>query len=221
MSRKHHAVFEIVHDTHKVAESADHRTSQAELGTKGIRAVTGTHAFRRYNWLAEAATSNSSGNLRGMVVSAKWRTAFRYTSEFGEHLEKLGLVAGFVAAIGEALPRLESIANSAESHALKGMRMTAIAGTAAERALLGIIPEGTHLIYRSLEGWCMVAGLAGGNIGSAAAECVTTLKRADTMVWSAYKTVVSTENQARAIWLLIDVVSALRADEKPGRVPLQ
>jgi hypothetical protein len=80
------------------------------------------------------------------------------------------------------------------------MKISSIAGTIAHRALFGVIPAGTHLIYCSLEDWCMMAGLAGGRMESAASLGIKTLKRSDTLVSTTFRTVTDTTNQAKVVW---------------------
>jgi len=216
MSKSHqgqHPILEVIHRGEKAVSQVDHTLSQAEAGNAAIRAVAGSRAFRDYNWLTSVAATNTAGNLCGMVVSARWRVAFRYSSEVGDYMKNIGLLAGFAAGIAEAERELERLTNSSEPVALKGARIAAIAGTAAQRALLGAIPAGTHLIHKSLQGWGMMAGLAGGSFQSAANQCIATLRQADALVQSSFKAVTDTSNQSKAVWLVIDTVLAGR----PGR----
>jgi hypothetical protein len=90
----------------------------------------------------------------------------------------------------------------------KGLRISGLAGTIAQRVLTGVVPAGTHLIYRSLEGWCMLAGLAGGPVATGASSCVNTLQNADALVQSTFRTVTDTRIQAKAVWWVIDLVSS-------------
>jgi len=141
-----------------------------------------------------------------MVLSAKLRTVFRYSSDLGDFLGAVGFFAEFVAGLAEKAPELEGVGRSSNSMSLVGLHLAAIAGTAAERALLGIIPVGTHAIYRLLEGSCAMAVSAIPDLQSAATQCIDTLKRADVLVQSSYKIVTDTQNQARAFWWVVDTV---------------
>jgi hypothetical protein len=214
VSKTHHRpcpILQIVHHSEKTLGTVDRRLSQAELGNTAVRAVAGTHAFRDYNAFTNIAATNASGNLRGMVVNAKARAVFRYFSEDSKYMESiknLGLLAGFAAGIAEASNELERMAHSDEPVALKGARLAKIAGTAAQRALFGAVPAGAHAIYKSLEGWCMLAGLAGGKIEVGANQCVATLNRADHLVQSTFKAVTDTTNQARVINNPLDTAAA-------------
>lgn len=234
MGQTHHEpypILEVIHRSEKTVSKVDQRLSQVDLGNTAIRAVAGTHAFRDYNWLTNAAATNQSGNLRGMVVSAKWRVVFRYFSEeskYMKYMQNIGLLAGFAAGIAEASHELDRMAGSKEPAVVKGARLAGIAGNAAQRALLGAVPAGTHLIYKSLQGWCMMAGLAGGKLESGANQCIATLRDADTRVQSTFKAVTDTANQAKVInhpgdaaqavaqgakdvWLVIDTVLSPRS----------
>jgi hypothetical protein len=209
--KSHRPVLELIHRTEKAVAHFDHCHSQVDLGNTAIGALAGARAFRDYDWLTNAAATNAAGNLRGMVVSAKWRVAFRYSDRIGKHLGNSGLLAAFAAGIGEAEEELGQLANSNDSALIKGARIAAIAGTAALRALGGTVPAGTHLIYKSLQGWCMLAGLAGGKVEFGANQCVGTLQLADTLVQSTFKTMTDTQNQSKAVWWVVDTVLSPRS----------
>jgi hypothetical protein len=158
-----------------------------------------------YSALKGQPGMNVRGNFRGMVKNARWRTIFNYSSEVGEDLENLGTLAAFAANVGEMWDDFEGIANSSDPAALKGLRFAAAAGTAAERTLLGAIPSGVHLIYMSLQGWCEIAGLAGGKVESGANKCVTVLNDADAMVKKSFSTIADTTNQSKAFWWVVNL----------------
>lgn len=67
--------------------------SIAEISTKLARRATALQAFRRkyYSTLFDEVGKNASGNLRGLVVSAKWRHCFEAFGQFGAALEIAGL----------------------------------------------------------------------------------------------------------------------------------
>jgi hypothetical protein len=202
-----HPLIEIVHNHHTAAEKVDQRVGQADLARIVMQAVMGGRAFRNYNALSNAAGLNTAGNLRGMVVSAKWRTVFRNTSHVGEYMENLGYLTAIAAGIVESAPKIETILGASDRGTLKGMKLSALASTIAQRALLGVVPAGAHMIYRSLEGWCMIAGLAGGNAQLDASQGIKTLKQADALVQTTFQTVTDTNNQSKAVWWVIDVMT--------------
>jgi hypothetical protein len=129
----------------------------------------------------------------------------------GEYAENLGYLAAIGAGVAEQAPRIEQILNGRGDPVVKGLQITSIAGTIAERALLGVIPTGTHLIYRSLEGWCMIAGLPGGKMGSASAEGIKVLQSADALVQTTFNQVTDTDNQAKAFWFVVSAVTSPRS----------
>ena len=211
----HRPVLELVHSEHKRAELLDRRVGQADLGRAAVRMVAGGRAFRRYNALADSIELNQSKNLRGMVVSEKWRVLFRHTSEVGEYMENIGYLASIASELAKAAPAIQKILDSPNPAALKGMQITAVAGSIAQKALLGAVPAGAHMIYRSLEGWCMLAGLAGGSAQTAASGCIATLHRADSYVQTSFDTITDTEKQSKAVWWVIDIATSPHRGKQP------
>src|SRR4051812_36664455 len=89
-AKHHHPMIGLIHSQHKAAEDVSYRSHQATLGRIGLQAVFGGRAFREYHALSERIGVNKAGNFRGMVVSAKWKTLFRHTSQVGEYMENIG-----------------------------------------------------------------------------------------------------------------------------------
>jgi len=145
-----------------------------------------------------------------MIVSTKWRTLFQHTSEVGDAMDNIGYFAALASGIADASPQIERILDSSDSPVLKSMRISASASTIAQRVLIGGVPAGAHLIYRSLEGWCMMAGLAGGKTQTTASRCVATLQYADTLVNTTFQTITDTNSQSKAVWSVINFVTAKR-----------
>ena len=210
-----HPVLELVHSRHKGAELVDRRLGQADLGRTVVQMVAGGRAFRKYNALANEVGLNKAGNLRGMVVSGKWRVLFRHLSEAGEYMENIGYLASIAAEISKAAPNLQKILDSSSPATLKGMQITAVAGSIAQKALVGAVPAGAHLIYRSLEGWCMLAGQAGSALQPAANSCIATLQSADTLVQTTFDTITDTTEQSKALWFVVDIVTTPRSGKRP------
>jgi len=203
-----------LHQATEAISYVDKRLSQADVVNNGLRVAAGARAFREYHWLSDVAKTSNSGNLRGMVLSAKCRAAYRFfnpeESRAAWWFETVGLMVGFAASIAEATPELEDIWHSNDPAWFKGTRYAAIAGTAAQRALLGFVPAGTHAVYKALEGWCMLAGLPGGKLEYGANQCLATLNRADTLVQTTFQTVTDTRNQSKAVWWVIDTFLSSR-----------
>jgi hypothetical protein len=205
-------MIELIHSQHKTAEKVDTRLGQIDLGRTAVQAVMGGRAFgNHYDVFSNAVELNSVGDYRGVVFSAKWRTLFQHTSHVGEYTENIGYLATLAAGIAESAPKIETILGSSDSSTLKGMRISATASTIAQRALLGAVPAGAHMIYRSLEGWCMIAGLTGRKAQAATSQSINTLQHADTLVQTTFRTLTDTSNQSRAVWLAINFMTSPRA----------
>jgi hypothetical protein len=205
-----HPVLELIHSQHQRAELVDRRLGQADMARTTVQMVAGGRAFRDYNALADSIGLSKAQNLRGMVVSKNWRALFRHTSEVGEYMENIGYLASIAAEISKSAPLFQKIVDSPDSAALKGMQIASLAGSIAQKALIGAVPAGAHLIYRSLEGWCMLAGLAGSSVQPAATSCIATLQRADTLVQTTFDTITDTSEQSKAVWYVIDIVTTPR-----------
>jgi hypothetical protein len=212
---QNHPVLELIHAQHKRADLIDRRLGQVDLARTSVQMVAGGRAFRDYNALADTIGLSNAQNLRGMVVSKEWRVLFRHTSEVGEYMENIGYLASIAAEISKSAPLFQKIVDSSDSSALKGMQIASLAGSIAQKALVGAVPAGAHLIYRSLEGWCMLAGLAGSPVQPAATSCIATLQHADTLVQTAFDTITDTSEQSQAVWYMIDIVTTPR----PGKSP--
>src|SRR5271166_5596142 len=138
--KSHHPVIELIHASHKRAELTDRRLGQVDLGRTVLQMVAGGRAFRKYSALANKVGLNKAKNLRGMVVSEKWRVLFRHTSEVGEYMENIGYLATVAAELAKSAPHIQKIVDSTDSAALKGMQIAAVAGSIAQKALLGVVP---------------------------------------------------------------------------------
>src|SRR4051794_15032523 len=130
-------------------KKGDNLHSALEKGNAALKFYQGNKAFRNYSWLRNAPVLNKSGNFRGMVVNAKWRTVFNMTVERAEKLEKWG---GYLAVAGVALDvikqheRIGSILASPMSASEKAQRLTALGSMAIFNAVGSVVPLGAHLI---------------------------------------------------------------------------
>lgn len=218
MAQPHHQhcpVLDVIHHGHKAAELADRRAGQADLVRTSLQMVAGGRAFRDYSALANRVGLNRAGNLRGMIVSSRWRTIFGHLGHVGEYMENIGYLAAIGAGIVESTSRFDAIWHSSDPPALKILQTSSIAGTIAQRALLGVVPAGTHLIYRSLEGWCMLAGLAGGRMEPVASQGIKILRSADTLVNTTFRTVTDTTNQSNVVWSVVNFTTLPKDRKSP------
>jgi hypothetical protein len=208
-----HPMIELVHRHHQTAEKILDGVGNANDSRSALTAVAGLRAFRNYDVPSQVFHLSRAGNARGMVLSRRWRTVFRHVndeSHLGRYMENAGYLATLASGIIDSAPKIEAVLGSSDPASLKGMRLSAIAGTVAQRALLDFVPTGAHLIYQSLEGWCMIAGLAGGKAESAASEGIKTLQYADTLVHTSFRALTDTDNQSKAVWWLVDLATSRR-----------
>jgi hypothetical protein len=168
-----------------------------------LKAVAASQTYRHYsllNLLQSTYPTNKAGNFRGMVIGGRWKTIFHFVSEHGEALENVGTFAAFGANLADMAHQFNAVYHSTDNDWIKGLRYSAMAGTAAERALAGAVTGGVHLTYMSLQGYCMMAGLLGGSARSAANSCINTLNTADVFVQTSVKMITDTGHQAETLY---------------------
>jgi hypothetical protein len=167
---KNHAIVEIVETADKVAGGADSANS-------AFRAISASEAFRKYNWLTSQPGLNSVGDLRGMVVSARWRTAFNIAGDAGEVLGRVALVAALAGNIVKASKEIDAIVSSNASWSEKGARLSTQVSSVAIRTVGGVVPAGFEMVAFSLQGYCQLGGVVSGQSFDPRA-CVSNLKAA-------------------------------------------
>ena len=140
-----HAIVEIVETSDKVAGGLDSANSV-------VQAISASEAFRKYNWLANQPALNSVGDLRGMVVSARWRTVFTYASDADDVLGRIALIAALAGNILKASKEIEAIVNSNASWSEKGARLSTQVSSVALRTVGGVAPAGFEVLAFSLQG---------------------------------------------------------------------
>jgi hypothetical protein len=183
---KTHAIVEIVETTDKVAGGLD-------SANKVVRAISASEAFSKYNWLAQQPVLNSVGDLRGMVVSAQWRTAFNFASDTGDVLGRIALIAAFAGNIVKASKEIEAIVNSNASGSEKGARLSTQVSSVAIRTLGGAIPAGFEIVAFSLKGYCQLGGVVSGQRFDPRG-CVANLNKATNYVNTTFNSVTDGNN---------------------------
>ena len=181
-----HAAVEIVDTGGKVVE-------KAESAGKVAKVITASEAFRKYDWLKGVPVTNASGNLRGMVLNARWRGAYSITLKYGAQLEKyhLGSFASVAVGIADSSEEIGEILNSKDPWDIKGAKLSTQATAIAMNVLTGVVTAPTHAVFMSLQGYCNIIDLAKGNqIGT----CGRTLKAIDVSIQSAAKQVSDGNN---------------------------
>ena len=166
-----------------IVSQSDKVVGHVSYAANGFRAVTGLQAFRGYNWMTDVRTANTAGNFRGMVVSARWATAYEVVAPAAKLIGNVATVASIAANAIDMAPQFEAVYRSNDSAANKGLRYTSLAGTVAQKTLAGIVVSGVHLIYLPLILACNAApGAAGGSGITTAQGVCSVVKNADALV---------------------------------------
>jgi len=188
----------------EVVGAVDDASSNVDHSVTALKVISGSEAFRKYNWLRDAPILNSAGDLRGMVVSANWRAAFQMTNQIGDAASKIGWFASFVRNLVRASSEVQAILKSQDSWNIKGARLSAQV-TSISLRMLGAEPMfWADTLTLSLQGYCRLAGVASSRFPTGA--CVGGLSRADTYIQSTFDKVTDGDN----IYMLISTNVAPR-----------
>ena len=141
----------------RVVDLADH----TKATIKSAKVISGAEAFRKYGWLRGMPLANSTGNLRGMVVSARWATVFHFASNAMKLVEKAAIFASLVRNLVEAKPEVDKIFSRDDNWMLKGAQLSTQVSSVCLRTAFGSLPFAEHLISKSLGGYLQLADLAG------------------------------------------------------------
>jgi hypothetical protein len=187
-----HAVVEV---GHAIVQKADKAVDSAESAGKVAKVITASHAFRRYDWLHNAPVLNTSHNLQGMVLSAKWRAAYNVSVKYSKWLEHyhdhVATFATVAAALVESSGQTLNILESDETLDIKGAKLATQATAVAMNVLTGVVTAPAHIILLSLQGYSNIAELAAGKpLGTYR----RTLKAIDVSIQSAAKQVSDGKN---------------------------
>jgi len=159
-----------------------------------VKAISAGRAFREYNWLLGQPVLNASGNFRGMVVSKTWKSVFQVSSDYGDIIGNIAVVAGLAANIVESSDRVNKILASNDPGNLKAAQLSTLVSSVVVRTLTGVVPAGTHILATSLEGYCQLAGLVSGGNFRQPQQCVDKLKSLDAFVTTEYNRVTDSKN---------------------------
>jgi hypothetical protein len=205
MDHKHvHATVEIVDKSGKVVE-------KAESAGKVAKVISASHAFRQYDWLNKVPVTNARGDLRGMVLSSKWRGAYNFTVKYGATLEKyhVGTFATVAVALADSFEEVHEIWESNEPLDVKGAKLSTQATAIAMNCLTGIVTAPTHAVLTSLQGYCYMMDMAK---NQSLGTCGQTLKNADLAIQSAPKQVSDGKN----IYLFVNTTINPRVSKMLG-----
>ena len=164
-----HAVFDIAHD---VTEKIDTTVHRVKIADKALKIISGVNAFRHYNWLHNAPRLNVAGNLRGMVVNSRWKTAFLFTTKLGQAVHEVEPIAGKMALFASlalnvvnAAPEFERVAISHSSGEVKARKFGVLAGSVISKTAIGIVEGPRHAVFQGLSKVCSMSGMLFHNQG--------------------------------------------------------
>jgi hypothetical protein len=190
-----------------IAHDSDSVAGNASYAINGFRAITGLQSFRSYDWMTDTAATNVAGDFRGMVVSARWASAYNVISPVAEFVGNVATVASLAANIMDMAPQFEQVYRSKESGVAKAQRYSLLTSIVAQKTLAGMITGGVHLIYLPLIIGCGAIAKSGGNseITSAANVCSQVVGNADALVQSSVKYLTDPANQQWVIQNLVTI----------------
>ncbi len=146
---------------HNVLDRVVELTDYTEAAVKSAKLISGSEAFRKYDWLRKMPIANSAGNLRGMVVSARWATVFHFASDALKPIEKVAIFASLVSNLVEAKTEVDKILSGNDDWMIKGARLSTQVSSVCLRTAFGGVPFAGHLISKSLGGYLQLADRAG------------------------------------------------------------
>lgn len=82
-----------------------------EGANKFIRPISAAEAYRKFDWLNNVPITNASGNLRGMVIDANWRTVHIVSGKFHEGMDALNAIGILQDVATESLNSYHSMVN--------------------------------------------------------------------------------------------------------------
>jgi hypothetical protein len=188
-----------------IAHETDKVVGNTSYAINGFRAMTGLQGFRSYSWMTDTAATNAVGNFRGMVISARWASAYNVISPIAKVAENLATVASLAGNIMDMAPQFEKVYRSNSNAAVKAQQISLLTSVVAQKTLAGIITGGVHLIYLPLILSCGAAARTGGRIGAAANVCSTVVGTADALVQSSANYLTNPANQQRVIQSLVTI----------------
>ncbi len=193
-----------------VAHATDKVLGNVSYAANGFRAITGLEAFRSYDWMTDTAALNVAGNFRGMVISARWATAYQVVGTTANVIGNVATVASLASNIINLAPQFEQVYRSRDSGLAKAQRYSLLTSIVAQKTLMGIITGGVHLIYTPLIFGCgAVAKAAGdGKVASAAFVCSQVVQSADALVQKSADYLTNPDNQQRVIVNLVTINTA-------------
>lgn len=190
-----------------IAHSTDQVAGNVSYTLNGFRAFTGLQSFRSYDWMTDVAATNVAGNFRGMVVSARWATAYNVISSTAKVFENVATVASLAATVMDMSGEFEKVYRSKDSAVVKAQKYSLLTSIVAQKTLAGIVTGPVHLFYQSLILGCDAVAKSGGNstVTSAANVCSLVVNKADVIVESTVNYITDPVTQQRVIQNLVTI----------------
>lgn len=147
-----------------------------------LQRISGSQAFRSYNWLTNAPARNTFGNFRGMVVSGNAKTAFVFVSKVGDYTSNVAAFAVLVEELKTMSRNIENIAGGNGTKAEVASRISAEISALCSRVVLKV-----ELGLASLLSYVLTANRYLNPICSFSTQCVadTAAATADLKKWQA------------------------------------
>ena len=129
---------------------------------------------------------NSAKNMRGMVINAKARMVYDFTIEYGTKLEKFNTFVTVAVALADSAEETWDILQSKETWDIKTAKLGTQATAVAMNVLTGIVTAPAHALLLSMQGYCDMKDVLG---GQAIGTCGSTLKALDSAIMTSAKQV--------------------------------
>ena len=123
-----------------------------------MKVISGSEAFRKYKLIAGKPALNAAGDLRGMVVSARWRTVFQVSSKLGSVAGNVATLATLANNIYQARARVDAIMNSKDPLSVKGPKLCLELSSLCLRTAGSGLTGGVNALALSVQGYLMTAG---------------------------------------------------------------
>jgi hypothetical protein len=106
-----------------------------------VQMISAAEAFRRFSWLKDAPVLNASGNYRGMVISAQWKSVYVYSSSVQDLASKAGDALTLLSIADELIKsrqQITAIVNGSDSQTIKAAKLSSQVSGIALRVLAHI-----------------------------------------------------------------------------------
>jgi predicted metal-dependent hydrolase len=139
----------------KAADKVDHWIDLLDDASGCFERVTGAVALRRYHWLLNRHTLNKAKNWRGIVIDAKWKSAYEISGKVGDAL----LIGNFVVNLYKRAHDVKSIWESADDPATKSSKLLSLTSATLLKSLAGdTAAAGLHVLLQAERVGKFVAG---------------------------------------------------------------